>query len=318
MSNDLAPAVAAYREMSRRIRRAARIALTGQWVSLTSWSDDAADDFVIKVLPTVLAAQKATASATGAYLSQVTGSKVVLDFDAATGAAVRSGADPAEVYRRPFTAARVQFAKRIEDVVVEEAVQSAVDVGLRQLMGQLEFDVQRSASLAGQQALKQSKVETYRTVTRPGACALCIVAAGNTYTTAQLQPIHTNCHCVIVPGSKVPASLQGKRLIDDRQWAQGEAQGRALVVDDHPELGPVLNWEEAKAELAERRKRRPRPGTSSSGDAPPSRVPWTSRRSQVELQIRQIEERLPTITDEARPWNEQRLADLKAELATLI
>lgn len=93
----------------------------------------------------------------------------------------------------------------------------------------------------------------WRRIVRPelsqnGPCGLCVVAADRKYKKEDLQPIHDNCVCEVLPiiGDRDP----GLRLNEDDlralYRAAGGTGGRGLIenvrvaLTEHGELGPVL------------------------------------------------------------------------------
>lgn len=299
--NRLAPLVDAYRTALGITRTQAAAMLSAEWSSMTSWSDRAAADLLTAVLPMVLASQRTAATTTGAYMQAVTGATATIDLDAASGPAVRNGTPPQEVYSRPVVTARATFAQKVAEGS-DDAVEAAIEAGLRQIIGQLEFDLSRSASLAAQQVMRKAKVDTYRMVTRPGACALCVAASGRTYSTDELQPLHTNCHCILIPGSTVPRSLQGNRLGTTEEYVAGQTPGeRTLVIDEHPELGPVLTWDDSKARGSSKSKAKGLPPLSPQQALDVK----ANQLAQIEADIR---------TGRATEWQIDRAAELRAEL----
>ena len=279
--------VEAYRLLTGKTRDRVLGLAQDLWYGMDSWSDEAADRLIGQIVPVVLGAEQNTAAATIAYLQALTGTKTKVDYAAVTGAAIRNGADPAEVYRRPVIEARATYSR-------DQIVDLAVEVGLRRLLGTINTDLQLTRTHTSNQVMLQTGIQTYRRVTRPGACGLCVAASDRVYTTGTLQPIHSNCHCVIIPGDRVPRGLQGKGL----QTTADLPPGR-VVVDFNDELGPVLAFDDKTAGL-------------TKGRGLPAATPEASR-AMKQAQLAGYEQVLAK--GGGTDWMRDRAAQLRADLA---
>lgn len=128
----------------------------------------------------------------------------------------------------------------------------------RRLATTVDEDVQRTMSSAALNRYRNSKVLEYRRVIHPelsktGSCGLCVIAADRWYSTANLMPLHANCHCGVAPaGSDYDPGLQLNRK--DLQGLYDTAGGRTaaelrnvkVMSYDHGELGPMLCVEDVK------------------------------------------------------------------------
>lgn len=86
-----------------RIRELLVQAVTAAWDSLPSYDEENVRTFVDRVVPLVGAAQRQAVAMTEAFLSRSLGQQPIgVPRQGAIGAAVRSGTDPEDVYRRPF------------------------------------------------------------------------------------------------------------------------------------------------------------------------------------------------------------------------
>lgn len=225
-----AATIEAYRAMTLAQRERTAATVGSVWLSMDSWSDAAAKRMLAQVVPVVIGGQQATATATAAYLQAMTGTKVgKLDMSKLTGAAVRNGVSPMDVYMRAVVKARVTYSR-------SDLVELAVNEGMKQLMGSVSIDLQRTATRTAAETLSRAGVGNYRRATRAGACPLCVAASDNVYSTSELLPIHTHCGCVVVPGAKLPKGLQRAGNATD------PLDGRGLIVDDNGEIGPVLDY----------------------------------------------------------------------------
>lgn len=245
--------IEAHRALTQDTRGRVLRALQAVWGRMDSWSDEAADRMVAAAVPVSIAGQRRMSAATSAYLAAWLGRPVEpVDFRTTTGAAVRNGALPAEVYRRPVIESRATFAL-LRDIDRQRAIDEAIDAGLKRLLGTASTDLQLSANLTSQQVLRSAGVRTYRRVTTAGACPLCVVASDRVYHVADLQPIHTGCSCGVVPGGDLPEALRRDSNADD------PTGGRGLRIDDNDEIGPVLDYAD-NVPKARRAKRRRAPG----------------------------------------------------------
>lgn len=252
----------AYRDA---IRDKVQTTTDAAWNGLGSWNDSDVETFASRVVPVVEAGQMQTAAITDVYLSS-TLTEMGLDsapvgMDAAEVTALRP-VPPGEVYRRPFVDTWTSLKNGAE-------FQVALNVGASRLKGLVEDDLSLAhrhavvASLSGRPDI----VTGYRRVIRPesktGTCGLCVAAASQRYSTEHLLPIHTHCHCDVLPILKFPGSRStvdpGAKFNDEDILALYEkgsslssasgASGTAAAdlkevrfrVDEHGELGPTLS-----------------------------------------------------------------------------
>src|SRR5207248_3811639 len=153
-----------------------------------------------QAVPIVQGAQSGTATLTAAYLArivaQMTSSPVAppkVNPRTVTGDAVRK-ADPAEVYRRPFT-------QVYTDLSQGKSLDAAVQAGGRRLQNIAATDLQLAKTHASQQVLSgDHRVVGYRRVlSGDKSCGLCIVASTQRYRKGDLLPIHPGCSCSVAP-----------------------------------------------------------------------------------------------------------------------
>ena len=171
---------------------------------------------------------------------------------------------------------------------------SEVDKWLEQAFNRLhttvDEDVSRAQTSATLDKYRRSKVLEYRRVLHPelsktGSCGLCVVAADRWYSTADLLPLHANCHCGVAPaGSDYDPGFHLnqkdlKRLYDEAGGTTASALKQVKVKTiTHGELGPVL--------LAEDAEDTPNPIPSKSSNA------WiTPDRRSTLAQCRRMENR---------------------------
>ncbi len=289
MAPSKADKVEAYRALTAAQRDRTKAVVGGVWLRMTSWSDAAKDDMLAQVVPVVLGAQQATASATSAFLQSYMGQAVDIDTSQLVGAALRNGVDPVDVYARAVTEARAVYSR-------SKLVDLAVNAGMTQLMGTVDTDLQLTATHTSQQVMGAAGVKVYRRATRPGACPLCVADSDRVYHVAQLLPLHRGCHCVPVPGSKLPPEL--RRDSNDVD----PAGGRGLEISDNGEIGPVLDY----ADRVSGKKRPTGSGTTADTITDAERV--AMKRAQLKSYEKVIADGGGT------PWMLEKVKQLRSEL----
>ncbi len=198
------------------------------WAELTSWRDTNIDTFAAATVPLVAAGQAQMASLTSGYLAETLGGRAVgvpaRDF---TGAAVRNGADPIDVYHRPGIEVWTALSQGTE-------LDQAVAQGARRAQVLALTDLQLASTHTARQVLTSTPhVVGYRRVLAGAhSCDLCTVASTQRYHTGELMPIHNRCSCAVEP---IVAGRDPGQIIDSTQRPDIE-----VVVHHHGELGPVL------------------------------------------------------------------------------
>lgn len=232
----------------------------------------AIEAFARSTLRLVQSGQASTAGGTAAYLSAVLGQMTSRPAVATAPAvtlpeSLRGGAiDPAAPYFRPFEQWRYARSVGLDDATARER-------GRVRLERQVDDDMSMAMREAARQALtghrddsgrRADQIVGYRRVIRPeqsrtGTCGLCLVASNRRYSVAELMPLHTNCHCDVVPitaGQDPGAAINDEDLqalydVAGGNTAKALLATRVMVVD-HGELGPVLT--EANAKRVARRR----------------------------------------------------------------
>lgn len=178
--------------------------------------------FVKQVVPVALAGRKQVATLTNAHLAQVMSAQTgrrVLPAKIADTALLR-GVAADEVYARPFKTVWWKLSEGL-------ALDAAVSAGKARLADIVLGDMQLAKTTTAQQSMQAAGYERFKRVVSYSAhtCDLCPIAAENTYSTAELMPIHPGCNCGIEP-------LEGSGEVDTSM--------QGVVVNLHGELGPVL------------------------------------------------------------------------------
>jgi hypothetical protein len=220
-----------------RHRLATFAALT--WHNLGAYHDPDIDRFVQLMVPRVLAGQRQVAGLTDAYVAALAG-RPSLGVDPAlvTGSAVRAGAEPEAVYRRPAIALYTALSKAVP-------FEQAVARGAVRLQSVLLTDIQLAKRQQLQLSMKSSGFQRYnRVLTGAENCELCVIASTNSYSTEDLLPIHNRCDCDVEPegdGESVANSLNPDQGAVDAAAAATAGRGD-VVVREHGEYGPVLTF----------------------------------------------------------------------------
>lgn len=175
--------------------------------------------FLASVLPVVLAGRRQVSALTDAYLSRKVstflGRKVAPRGPIDT--ALLRGVAAAEVYRRPFQTVWWKLS-------LDLPYAAAVSAGAARLTDIVMTDMQLAKTTTAQQVLNVPGVQSYvRVLGGKPDCDLCIEASQNTYSTADLMPIHPGCDCGVEPSGEAPSVSS-----DD------------VVVNEHGEYGPTL------------------------------------------------------------------------------
>lgn len=226
------------------------------WNGLGHWSsDEKVEEFLNLVVPVIEAAQVQTAQITEIYLVSLL---QTMGLDLVPEGLALSNLRPValgEVYRRPFVQTYAALGRGV-------AFDAAVAVGADRLARLVDDDISlahRHASLSV--ISRDDNVTGFRRVVRPefargGSCGLCIAAAGQTYHRDKLLPIHTRCHCDVMPIiTTASGSVKdpGRRVNDqdiDALYKSAAGAARStdskdlkrvrIAINEHGELGPVL------------------------------------------------------------------------------
>jgi hypothetical protein len=260
--------LATYQQQATALRDQLADYVTALWVALGLYRAAQMRDFTAQVVPIVQAAMGHMQALTSAYLSTLEGLAGGSQTPAAVPSLgisdVRNGADPAEVYGRPF-----HLVWRQLDRLPREAgsIDKAIRSGLDRAVQLAKTDVQLAKTHTSQAALKPARNITGYRRQLEGAysCALCIVASTRRYHKSELLPMHPACDCAVLPIygiqghgpvldeallAQLHATINEQFGADsttaERIWGALNGNGDpllyrdVLVVHDHSELGPVL------------------------------------------------------------------------------
>ncbi|MCA1569319.1 MAG: hypothetical protein LC798_03145 [Chloroflexi bacterium] len=244
-----------YQQRLALLRDRAGATVGQEWDDLGSYDEADVPRFLERTTPIVAASQASAATLTDAYVAAETGrAPLGIDPTLVTGAAVRAGVPPEEVYRRPF----VQVWKALSEGTdwleataaararVEAVAQTDVQLAMRAAMD----------NIAG----RDGRIAGYRRVLSGKSCAFCAAASTQRYHRQNLLPLHPRCDCAVAPivGNRDPGRVINQRLLRDLKASGGpqywKNQGIAVengqvlkagqplevAVHNHGELGPVL------------------------------------------------------------------------------
>lgn len=226
------------------------------WTKLGSWREPDVERFTRQVVPVVAAVQRQLAVDTAAYLAAVetqqagrTVRPTGIPPSQVSGASVRNGVLPVEVYRRAGVTLWTQLSNgRSFEVAFERATRRAT--------GAAATDLQLTRTHTARRVLGGENARFYRrTLGQQENCGLCVIASTQRYRREDLMPIHPGCGCGVlpIPGETDPGQVIDPDLLERAHGAIEERFGasdrggrdsidyRKLVTTrEHGELGPVL------------------------------------------------------------------------------
>lgn len=220
-----------------------------QLLAFDGWYDDAAVAALgARIGGQVQSVQRAVAQVTDVFaartMSQLKGS-IVKPVGAVPVSGLRLKTTPALTYTRLGEAYRFAVSK---GAAPEKALKLVTDRG----QAMAATDTQLAQRAQWHRFMQGHRVDGYRRVIHPelskgGTCGLCIAASDRIYHVDELLPIHTGCHCGVLPiinGVDVGHRLNQddfKRLYAESGSTSADDLKRTQwVIHQHGELGPVL------------------------------------------------------------------------------
>ncbi|MCW2901902.1 MAG: hypothetical protein JWO67_4167, partial [Streptosporangiaceae bacterium] len=177
---------------------------------------------------------------------------------------VRNGANPVDVYGRPFNLVWRELADLPrEPGSIDKAIQDGLDRAVQTAV----TDVQLTKTHTSQQVIQRTRgIAGYRRVLEGAySCGLCIVDSTQRYHKKDLLPIHPGCDCSAaeIYADEDPAAAVNEYLLGDIHAAIAERFGASspsareipgalngkgqplmyrdvIIVHQHGELGPIL------------------------------------------------------------------------------
>lgn len=229
--------------------------LFATWFGLPNYRDSDIDEWMGVALPLIQASEETSAVATTTYLNilmQLAGSDGdmdIPDLSEVTGAAIRNGVSPEEVYSRPFKEVWTALSKG-------QDLQTAIEFGANRLRQLVETDIQLTHTHTSRTLLSgRNDVVGFRRIpTGTFTCALCLVASTQRYHKFDLMPIHPGCDCRVAPiiGDQDPGQVVDQDFLNqihqavERQFGMSARDAKAIdyrkipIVHTHGEFGPTL------------------------------------------------------------------------------
>lgn len=241
---------------TRTVRDRIVALVAASWTALGTYRDADIERFVAAVVPVVAGGQRQVAALTASYLSTVAAATleqppraVGVKPEHVTGAAVRNGTDPAQVYRRAGITVWTDLADgKAPDVAIRRGGQRATNAAVT--------DLQLARTHTARWILSDdpNAAGYRRTLTGSRSCGLCVVASTQRYRRGDLMPIHPGCSCGIEPiYGRDPGRVLEPELLAETHAAIRDTFGVSdagardpidyrdlLQVRRHGELGPVL------------------------------------------------------------------------------
>jgi len=237
------------------LKQALSNALRAWWFALADHHKSQVDLFVREAVPTVMAYEQVMAESTWAYLRDqydVLGEPfdARLQTSRVTGAVIRNGVPPAEVYARPFVDVWTSLADGLD-------MTQALEHGATRLDQLSDIDMELTHDWTVRDIVGQTRLAGYRRVLNGATnCALCIVASTQRYRRGDLKKIHPNCNCTVAP---IITDQDVHQVLDDTLLAQVHAAvavkfgvsdaaarkidyRKILVTREHGEYGPTLTY----------------------------------------------------------------------------
>lgn len=214
-------ATTAYQQRLARLRHSTAIAVATLWRDLPDYHAERAEPFARGAAAAVAAGQMLTARATGAYLARrLSIPPVAIDRAVVTGAAVRRGVEPVDVYQRPF-------GKVWHALAEGEDLEVATSRGLDYATMLAVTDVALSMRAANAFVADAAGVDvTWVRAADGGACPECSASDGQAYDRAEDMGLHPFCSCTL-EGIRGPSTSEA-------------ADPEAVDTEENDELGAVL------------------------------------------------------------------------------
>lgn len=240
---ELTTLVRAHLTVQRQLRYAATSTIGRAWLGLGSWDRADVPRFVELAAPISTAAQRQSIAVTNAYLARARGASAIGLDESRLLAGVRNGANPRDVYARPFVSTWGKLKQGAPHA-------AAVHAGGARAMAAAAFDVQaamRDTLVAvGDEA---QEIAGYERVANANACEYCQAVDGVRFRSDDPMPLHPNCGCSVEPifGTELGKSTRpppevdvvehnemGATLVDSEHDFEAGAEAEGGLYDDIP------------------------------------------------------------------------------------
>lgn len=169
-------------------------AVTQIWTGLPGYDRDNVDQYLAGVIPFVTTAQRRSVALTDAYVARALDRRPLgIDPTYLTGAVLRGGSPPEEVYTRAFVTVWSALGRSVP-------YEDAVAAGLHRSTSTAEMDVQlshRAAYAAIQDA--DRTIRGYQRAADGAACTFCLTVDGAFVKSADALALHNRCGCGLEP-----------------------------------------------------------------------------------------------------------------------
>lgn len=214
----------AHIEGQARIRRALAFAIERTWRSMPGYDRVDVPQFVDRAVPFVIGAQRQSVAFTEAYLARALRRAAFnLDPDLLTGAAVRNGTPPADVYARPFV---TLWTALREGKTFADASSAALARATGTAMMDVSLSMRATLQAVGQ---ADDAIMGFRRVADGGACLFCQEVDGAQFRTEDPMPLHNNCGC----GAEPVEYTRGQSF-------KPSSPPDTVAIEQHGEVGPLL------------------------------------------------------------------------------
>jgi hypothetical protein len=200
------------------------------WRSLPNHRDETLPAWLSVAVPLAQAAQRAEIAITQAYLARAIDRPVAgVDADRLI-AESRNGADPNEVYSRPFNTVWTALGNGTPyDAAAEQGLARATQT----IATDIQLAMRDTLTAVGE---SEEIVWGYQRVTDGAACDFCLLLNGAQFRTEDPMPIHPNCGCGVEP----IVYTRGFSNRNNLERFNATATPEGVAISPHGELGPVV------------------------------------------------------------------------------
>lgn len=310
--------------VSQPSQSAARRATRTQALALQAQARELARQLTAGRTPATSASTTPASPSTAARPAQTVASTSRSTSGSGAGFSRTDAVDPGQAYNRIAEQMRYHVIARglTEQAAVEQALDRVETVAWT--------DVTLAVREQARHTLSSMSIDGYRRILRPeftetGPCGLCVVAATRIYHKEDLEPIHEQCVCEVLPiiDGQDPGLFLNQEDLDRIYRAAGGTGGDVIIrgkrhsgrlknirvaFAEHGELGPVLVD-------ADQRYRGPREVAEAGGP---------NRRARLRAQLQSAEDNLERLlrreaagedVERPRQWNAAQIDRIQRDLA---